>query len=83
MLGREYAREAACEVALIDLLLGLLGPPLRKPLREPLPVDLGLNGAGAEELLKVLRLDLLLGFISFAIFTIFWKSAFGRSLMAP
>lgn len=69
----------ACEVALIDLLLGLLGPPLRKPL----PVDLGLNGAGAEELLKVLRLDLLLGFISFAIFTIFWKSAFGRSLMAP
>lgn len=70
-------------MALIDLLLGLLGPPLRKPLREPLPVDLGLNGAGAEELLKVLRLDLLLGFISFAIFTIFWKSAFGRSLMAP
>ena len=61
----------ACEVALIDLLLGLLGPPLRKPLREPLAVDLGLNGVGAEELLKVLRLDLLLGFISFAIFTIF------------
>ena len=75
MLGREYAREPACEVALIDLLLGLLGTPLRKPL----PVDLGLNGADAEEL----RLDLLLGFISFAIFTIFWKSALGRSLMAP
>ena len=73
----------AYEVALIDLLLGLLDPPLRKQLREPLPVDLGLNGAGAEELLKVLRLDLLLGFISFAIFTIFWKSAFGRCLMAP
>ena len=68
----------AYEVVLIDLLLGLLGPSLRKLLLEPLPVDLGLNGAGAEELLKVLRLDLLLGFISFAIFTIFWKSAFGR-----
>ena len=89
MLGREY-REAspsrghhACEAALIDLLLGLLGPPLRKPLREPLAVDLGLDGDGAEELLKVLRLDLLLGFISFAIFTIFWKSASGDLLWPP
>ena len=77
---REYH---AYEVALIDLLLGLLGSPLRKLLREPLPVDLGFNGGGAEELLKVLRLDLLLGFISFAIFTILRKSASGRCLMAP
>ena len=69
----------ACEVALIDLLLGLLGPPLRKPL----PVDLGLNGAGRGAAQGAAVWICSLGSISFAIFTIFWKSAFGRSLMAP